>query len=40
MQHVLAGRAGVCRRLAQMAIRLAESMGLVLIQERRLGYDR
>jgi hypothetical protein len=31
----IAARAGVCRRLAQAAIRLAESDGLLLVQERR-----
>ncbi len=31
----IAARAGVCRRLAQGAIRLAESDGLLTIQERR-----
>ncbi|MCJ2035619.1 hypothetical protein [Methylobacterium sp. J-068] len=31
----IAARAGVCRRLAQTAIRLAEGDGLVTIQERR-----
>ena len=31
----IAARAGVCRRLAQAAIRLAESDGLLTIQERR-----
>jgi hypothetical protein len=36
----IAGRAGVCRRLAQMAIRLAEQLGLITVHERRLGYDR
>lgn len=31
----LAARAGVCRRLAQIAIRLAEGDGLIAVQERR-----
>jgi hypothetical protein len=31
----IAARAGVCRRLTQAAIRLAESDGLLLVQERR-----
>lgn len=31
----IAARAGVCRRLAQAAIRLAEGDGLLVIQERR-----
>ncbi|MCJ2121021.1 hypothetical protein [Methylobacterium sp. J-077] len=31
----IAARAGVCRRLAQVAIRLAEGDGLLTIQERR-----
>jgi hypothetical protein len=31
----IAARAGVCRRLAQAAIRLAEGDGLLTIQERR-----
>lgn len=31
----MAARAGVCRRLAQAAIRLAEGDGLLVIQERR-----
>src|SRR6195952_4659572 len=31
----IAARAGVCRRLAQNAIRLAEGDGLLTIQERR-----
>ncbi|GLS46932.1 hypothetical protein GGR33_005210 [Methylobacterium brachythecii] len=31
----IAARAGVCRRLAQAAIRLAEGDGLIVIQERR-----
>ena len=31
----IAGRAGVCRRLAQSAIRLAEGDGLLTIEERR-----
>lgn len=31
----IAARAGVCRRLAQIAIRLAEGDGLITIQERR-----
>jgi hypothetical protein len=36
----IAGRAGVCRRLAQMAIREAEGIGLLAIQERRLSATR
>jgi hypothetical protein len=36
----IAGRAGVCRRLAQTAIREAEALGLLLIQERRLSTTR
>ncbi len=31
----IAARAGVCRRLAQTALRLAEGDGLIVIQERR-----
>ncbi len=31
----IAARAGVCRRLAQGAIRLAEGDGLLIVQERR-----
>jgi hypothetical protein len=31
----IAARAGVCRKLAQVTLRLAESMGLVTIEERR-----
>lgn len=33
--YAIAARAGVCRRLAQAAIRLAEGDGLLVIQERR-----
>lgn len=31
----IAARAGVCRRLAQAAVRLAEGDGLIVVQERR-----
>jgi hypothetical protein len=36
----IAGRAGVCRRLAQTAIRLAEAGGLLQVTERRLSATR
>jgi hypothetical protein len=36
----IAARAGVCRRLAQAALREAEDLGLVHIQERRLTGTR
>lgn len=36
----IAGRAGVCRRLAQGALREAEQLGLVHIEERRLTGTR
>jgi hypothetical protein len=36
----IAGRAGTCRRLAQGAIRRAEALGLLAIQERRLSATR
>jgi hypothetical protein len=36
----IAGRAGVCRRTAQNAIRLAERLGLLAVRERRLSAYR
>jgi hypothetical protein len=36
----IAGRAGVCVRLAQQAIRLAEGLGLLTVKERRLSAFR
>jgi hypothetical protein len=36
----IAGRAGVCRRLAQTGIREAEALGLLAIRERRLSATR
>jgi hypothetical protein len=39
-QDELAARGGVCRRLAQGALREAERLGLVRIEERRLTGTR